>query len=325
MKVGIEFVPYSPLKKLGELGKEIEKAGFDHIWVSDHYHNRFVHSVLSYLALKTNQVSLGPGVTNPYLIHPAVTAAASATLDELSDGRATLGISAGDPFFLQTVGMKHEKPITTVRESIEVIRGLLSGEKFDYSGEKFSCNGAEIRFSPKKPIPIYVGGRGKQMLGVAGSHADGALINAAHPEDIKESIKYIKKGAEKADVDLEDFDFVAYMATSLGDDVEKAREKARTVTAFVASSAPKSSIERENISDESIEEVRKHLKSGNISKARDAVTGKMIDAFSVSGKIDLLESRIRELKKLGVTQVVTGSPIGLDTKKAINQIGEILD
>lgn len=324
MKFGVEFVPYSPLEELGELAKEAEAAGFEHIWVSDHYHNRFVHSVLAHLALATNRVKLGPGVTNPYLIHPAVTAAAVATLDELSNGRATLGISAGDPLFLQTVGMKHDHPITTVREAIEVIRQLLTGGKIDFSGEVFACKGAELRFSPPNPIPIYVGARKRYMLQLSGSHADGALINASHPEDIKECINHLKEGAKKADRKLGDFDIVAYMATSIGRDVAKARDKAKTVTAFVTSSAPESTLEREDIHQENVEKIRKHLKSGNIAGAREAVTEKMIDVFSISGTIDELESRVEELRKLGVTQVVTGSPIGPDTKKAIRQIGELL-
>lgn len=325
MKLGVEFVPYSPLEEIGGLGKEVEDAGFDHIWVSDHYHNRFVHSVLAHLALKTNRVKLGPGVTNPYLIHPAVTAAATATLDELSKGRAALGISAGDPFFLQTVGMKHSRPITTVREAIDIIRQLLTGKKIDFSGKVFSCNGAKLKFHPPEPIPIYIGGRKKYMLQLSGSHANGALINASHPKDIKEGINYIENGAKDAGRSLKKFDIVAYMATSIGSDAKKAREKAKAVTAFVASSAPESTLERESIQKENIEKIRKHLKSGSIGKARDAVTEKMIDVFSVSGTIDKLEDRIEELKKLGVTQIVTGSPIGPNTKKAIGQIGKLFD
>lgn len=323
MKLGIEFLPNDPIKEIGKLGQEVEKSEFNQIWVSDHYHNRFVHSVLVYLALKTKKINLGPGVTNPYLIHPTVTAAATATLDEVSNGRAVLGISAGDPFFLQSVGMKHSKPITMVREAIEVIRKLLTGERIDYSGDVFTCKGAKLKFSPSRNIPIYIGGRKKQMLKLSGSHADGALLNTSHPDDIKECIQYIRDGAKDAGRNLDDFNVVAYAATSIGSDEEKAREKAKTVTAFVASSAPESTYERENIEKDKIEEIRKYLKSGDIGRARDFVTEKMIDVFSISGSIENLEDRISELEKLGVDQIVIGSPIGPDSNNVIKRIGNI--
>jgi len=83
MKLGVEFVPYSRIERLRGLAERAERFGFDQIWVSDHYHNRYVHSVLVHLAAVTKKIMLGPGVTNPYLSHPSVIAAAVATLDEM--------------------------------------------------------------------------------------------------------------------------------------------------------------------------------------------------------------------------------------------------
>lgn len=325
MKFGAELVPYYKTKKLEKLAKKIEEAGFDHLWVADHYHNRFVHSVLSHLADVTDTIQLGPGVTNPYLVHPSVTAAAIATLDEISEGRANLGISAGDPSFLNSVGIEHDKPITAVREAILMIRKLLDGEKVNFSGEEFSCSGAKLRFNPPHEIPIYVGGRGHQMMNMAGAKADGALINASHPKDLRECLKYLEEGAEQSGKNLRDFDKVAYMATSIDQNEEKAQDKARTVTSFVAASAPDSAIEREGISKGKINEIRNHLMNDETGKARKKLTEKMIDTFSVSGPLEKLEDRIETLREMGITQVVIGSPIGPDTRKTIEKIGELID
>jgi 5,10-methylenetetrahydromethanopterin reductase len=324
VKLGVEFVPYSQIQKLGELAKQVEAAGFDHIWVSDHYHNRYVHSVLAHLADVTERIKLGPGVTNPYLSHPSVIAAAVATLDEISGGRAALGISAGDPYFLATVGIRQRRPIDTVREAIQVIRKLLSDDRVDYSGKVFSCRGAGLRFKPTSKIPVYIGGRKRRMLELAGSLADGALINASHPEDLKECIEYLRAGAKKSKRKLEDLDVVAYMATSIDDDENKARERVKAIVAFVASSAPNQSLERHGIPIEDVERVREYLKAADTKGARAAVTEPMIDAFSVSGSPDKLSSRVEGLQKLGVTQVVIGSPIGPDASRAIEFISKAL-
>lgn len=325
IKFGAEIVPYYSPKKLSKLGLKLEKAGFDYLWVTDHYHYRFVHSILAHLAETTENIQLGPGVTNPYLIHPAVTAAAIATLDELSGGRAALGISAGDPTFLNSVGIKHDRPITAVSEAIHIIRGLLNGEKLEFSGDMFTCRGAKLRFFPLHEIPTYVGGRREYMMKLAGAVADGALFNAAHLRDLEECIEFVERGAKERNRDLGDFDMVAYMATSVDENEEKARKEARTVTSFIAASAPESTVEREGLSKNRIKNMRKHLMRGNIRKARGEVTEKMVDIFTVSGSMEKLEGRIEELRKMGITQTVIGSPIGPDTESAIKKIMKIID
>ncbi len=323
MKLGIEFVPHFSLEKLGKLGVEVEKAGFDHIWVCDHYRSRFVHSVLTHLAHVTERVKIGPSVTNPYLIHPSVTATALATLDEFSDKRAALGISAGDPFLLNAVGSSHEKPITAVREAIQIIRDLWSGGRVEFSGEKFSLGGAQLEYTARRDIPVYVGGRGPQMLELAGSEADGVIINATHPDEIRECMDYIMNGVEKAERNIEELEIVSHTAASIDEDEEKARNKVKTAVAFIASSAPRSTLEREGISTEKIEKIRGFLKNSRMDRARNLVTENMIDIFSVSGGMHKLESRIEELEKIGVNQIVIGSPIGLQPNKIIREIGDL--
>ncbi len=320
MKFGIEFVPYLKLGTLVKLARLVDRSGFEQIWVCDHYHNRHVYPVLAQLALETRRVRLGPGVTNPYLVHPTVTAAAIATLNEISRGRMMLGISAGDPFFLATVGMERRKPVTAVREATHIIRELLAGNRVSFTGELFSCQGAGLRFKPADKIPIYIGGRRQRMLELAGSVADGALINASHPEDIQECIEYIKRGLRASGRRPKAFDFVAYFAVSIGRDVRKARDAARGVVAFVTSSAPRTSLERHGIGAEEVEPIRRLLTVGELKKAREAVTERMIDAFSICGPVEELVARVEELKRLRLTRTVIGSPMGPEPAKAFRSI-----
>ena len=317
LKFGVEFVPYLHLETMVALAKEAEQLWFQQIWVCDHYHNRHVYSVLTQLALVTEKVQLGPGVTNPYLTHPTVTAAAVATLNEISRGRAVLGISSGAPVFLETVGIEQRKPVTCVREAIHIIKKLLEGGSVEFEGECFSCRGAKLRFMPSDSIPIYVGGRRQRMLQLAGEVADGVLINACHLADIKNSMVNIKKGLKNSGRSQNDFDFVAYMAVSIDKDEKKAREAARGVVAFIASSAPEESLAHRAISAEDIEVVRRHLSKGELVKAREAVTDEMLDEFSICGEVDKLVSRVQELERIGITRVVIGSPIGPEPLKSL--------
>jgi len=324
MKFGVEFVPYLHLDTMVALAKEVERLGFQQIWVCDHYHNRYVHSVLARLALETRGVQLGPGVTNPYLAHPALTAAAIATLNEISNGRAMLGMSSGDPFFLETVGIKQERPVTCVREAVSIVKRLLQGERVEFEGECFTCRGAKLRFKPGNNIPIYLGGRRRRMLRLAGEVADGALINASHPADIRDSVDNIREGLRQSKRSPDDFDFVAYMAVSVDKDEKRAREAARGVVAFIASSAPKESLVHRAISPQDVAVVRSYLSKGELAKAREAVTDEMLDEFSVCGGVNELVSRVEVLRRIGITRVVIGSPIGPDPLKSLKLVAEKL-
>ena len=324
MKFGVEFVPYLKLDVLVKLARLVERSGFEQIWVCDHYHNRHIYPVLAQLALETRRVRLGPGVTNPYLVHPTVTAAAIATLNEISRGRMLLGISAGDPFFLATVGVKQRKPVTAVREATHIIRELLAGNRVSFTGEFFSCRGAGLRFKTADKIPIYIGGRRRHMLELAGSVADGALINTSYPDDIQECIEYINRGLRASGRRPEAFDFVAYLVVSVGRNARKVKNAARGVVAFVTSSAPRASLERHGIGVEEVESIRRLLMVGELKKARAAVTERMIDAFSICGSVEELVARVEELKHLGVTRTVIGSPMGPEPAKAVRSIARAL-
>ncbi len=309
---------------MAALARRAEQLGFQQIWICDHYHNRYVHSVLAQLATETQRVQLGPGVTNPYLVHPTVTAAAIATLNELSRGRAILGLSSGDPVFLETVGIKQFKPLTTVREAVYIIRKLLKGEKVEFMGESLTCHGAKLRFKPANKVPIYVGGRRQRMLQLAGEVADGALINASHPADIKECVSYVREGLKNSKRSKDKFDIVAYMAVSVDNNEEKALEAARGVVAFLASSAPEESLAHQDIREYEVEKVRGFLMTGDIQRARKAVTREMLEEFSVCGKVEKLVSKVEELKKIGVTNTVIGSPIGPNPIKSIELVAKNL-
>src|SRR5271155_2246141 len=120
-----------------ERARLAEACGFDAVWLADERFYREVYAVLAQVALATRRVRLGPCVTDPFVRHPALTAMAIATLDEISDGRAMLGLGAGVSGFAE-LGIRPSKPPRAIRESIDLIRALLRGEQVDVGGEVFS-------------------------------------------------------------------------------------------------------------------------------------------------------------------------------------------
>ena len=129
MKFGIEFVPNEDLNKIVERVKLAEEVGFEYAWITDHYNNKNVYETLALIAKETETIKMGPGVTNPYVRSPAISASAIATIDELSDGRATFGIGPGDKATFDALGIPWEKPVSTIKAAIADINTLLAGEK----------------------------------------------------------------------------------------------------------------------------------------------------------------------------------------------------
>jgi 5,10-methylenetetrahydromethanopterin reductase len=318
MKFGIEFVPNEPIYKLEYLVKLAEDVGFDYVWITDHYNNKDVYQTLAILAESTSTIKLGPGVTNPYVRNPAITAASIATLDDLSGGRATLGIGPGDKATFDALGIEWTKPVSTIRSAVDTFRTLLGGDK--------TASGAQLGGvkATQEKVPIYQGAQGPKMLETAGEIADGVLINASNPKDYGAAIPLIEKGAKSAGKSLADIDVGAYTATSIAKDSAKAANAAKIVVAFIAAGSPPPVFERHGLPGDTGAKFGGFLAKGDFGGAIGAVNDELLDAFSVVGTPDEFIPKIKALEEGGVTQFVAGSPIGPNKEDSIKLLGKVI-
>ena len=317
MKFGIEFVPQIPLKELVRLVKIAEDVGFEYAWITDHYNNKNVYETLALIAAETETIKMGPGVTNPYVRSPAISASAIATIDEISEGRATFGIGPGDKATFDALGIEWTKPVSTIKAAIADINTLLAGEKTEAGA---ALGGVK---KVQDAIPIYMGAQGPKMLETAGEIADGVLINASNPKDYEAAMPMIKKGLAAAGGD-KSFDVGAYTATSIGPDSDAAKNAAKIVVAFIAAGSPPPVIERHGLPEGFNEQMGAFLAKGDFGGAIGAVTPEALDAFSVCGTPDEFIPKIEGLAEMGVTQYVAGSPVGKDVEESIKLLGEVI-
>jgi len=173
-----EFSPGMPLEQCREIGRLVETAGFDRLGVSDVVMWQDTFVVQALCAGATSAIEIGSMVTNPYLRHPVVTAAAVASLRELTGGRAFLGLGVGAG--LEAVGVDYPRPVVTLRETVEIIRSLLTGRRVTYKGRVFSLDDAALRQVSSGQIPIAIGSRSEQVTRLAGELADRALVGARY-------------------------------------------------------------------------------------------------------------------------------------------------
>jgi len=322
VEFGIEFVPREPYWKTTFYAIQAEKLGFDYLWITDHFNNRNVYVSLALVSAYTERVKFGPGVTNPYLVHPVVTAQAIATLNEVSPGRVVCGLGVGDKTTLQMVSVEQTKPLATIRESVRVIREIASGRSLEMQGEIFKVSGAKLNFKVANPVPIFVGAQGPKMLALAAEIGDGVLINASHPRDVENAMKFVREGLEKAGKRLEDLTVSAYTSFSVALDYDKALKVVVPVVAYIVAGAPEMILEQHGISVELASKIRDAIVHAHWKEAFSQVDNNMIEAFSICGTPETCIDKIDKLVKVGVNQLVAGSPIGPNMRKSINIIAE---
>ncbi len=332
---GVEIVPSFPVPEILRLVREAEGLGFDTVWFTDHFNHRNVYVALASVAVRTERIILSPGITNPYLVHPAWTASASASLNELAGGRTCLGIGAGDRTTLRRIGVRREKPLARIREAVDVIRALHRGQVVD--SELLGMGGARLDYSGGA-IPVYIGSQGPRMLELAGEIADGVLINGSHPLDFQEALGPLRRGLAHrssipARVPLETpagkFDIGAYTCVSVHADGARARRSARIVAAFVVAGSGDTVLQRHGVRQDELATLRTALEAPpskeKWARVGACVSERMVERFTISGTPEEAVERLRLLQGAGVTHLIFGSPLGPDKFEALKTIGrEIL-
>ena len=172
--LGLQIVPTMGSAELVETIVVAEELGYSYCMVADEGLMLDVYAVLGAAARATGTIRLG-AVTNPYTRHPAATAAAIATVDEMSGGRAFVTLVAGGTMVLHPMGLKRSAPLAMMADTIESLRLLWRGEPVTWQGQRLSLEGAQLTTGTHS-IPVWVAARGERMLAVAGTHADGLVL-----------------------------------------------------------------------------------------------------------------------------------------------------
>jgi 5,10-methylenetetrahydromethanopterin reductase len=223
LPLGVLLNAEYPAGELLELGRLCEELGYDHLWYTDVRLFRECYVGLAALAGRTERIRLGPGVTDPYSRHPAVTAATIATLDELSGGRALLGLGIGSTGFRE-LGLATPLPVAALREAVTVIRRLLRGDEVSFEGKVVSLNQGRLQFAPIRPdVPIYFATHGAQVTKLAGEVADGVLVaNTLVPSAIAFFVDQLREGAARAGRGIDGLDVCLRFEVCIDEDEEAA-------------------------------------------------------------------------------------------------------
>lgn len=220
MKRKIQFgltLPFGPIELLLDRARIAEQVGFDTVWFPDHVVSpgNELHldawSVLSSIAISTKRVLLGPAVTDAVRRHPAFVAHCLLTLDQISKGRAILGLGAGEPMNVKPFGMSISQPLGQLREAIQIVRQLCVASvenptSFNGKHYRLSCAFLGVRPYGNSTPPIYIGALGPKTRQLAGELGDGWLPYVQTTRTYVKLVQDVKSGAERGGRSLSDVD-----------------------------------------------------------------------------------------------------------------------
>lgn len=319
VKFGVVVTPFWPVNFIVDYLSLAERYGFEFGWVAEFPNIREVCSTLSLAAMKTKRIKLGTCATNPYLRHPLVIASFIATLDEISNGRAVLGIAAGDYSTMKSLNIIRKMPLKMMKESVELIRKALSGERFDFKGEILKVSNFQLINPPKSMIPIYIGARGPLMLKLAGEIGDGVIIDASHPIEVELSLKNVEIGLKTSKRSDKSFEIATCAQIGVSNDEEEAKNSARWIVALITASSSKETLARHGIKQEDVAKIKEALLKEDFEKACKLVNYEMIDAFSIAGNIDFCIERLAKIIENGLTQIIISNTY-TNYEKAIEEL-----
>ena len=307
MDFGIVLQTNPPASRVVELAVRAENLGFDYVWTFDSHilwEEPFV--IYSQILAATRKVIVGPMVTNPATRDWTVTASLFATLNEMYGNRTVCGIGRGD----SAVRVTNGKPttLTTLRESIEVIRELANGRSVLYNGSTLS-----FPWGAKSSLEVWVAAYGPKALALAGEVGDGFILQLADPEITRWMITAVKEAAEKVGRDPEALTFCIAAPAYVGDDIEHQREQCRWFGGMVGNhvadiverygNEPAAKIHKaltDYIAGRKGYDYNEHGRAGNTHA--DFVPDNIVDRFCLLGPAERHVERLEQLRDLGVTQ-----------------------
>ncbi len=292
-----------PLSEAIELVQMCEDLGYDSIWSGESW-GREVFTGLAHIACNTSKVRLGVGIANVYSRTPGLMAQSIASLDEISQGRAILGLgSSGEKVIRDWHGVPFSKPIQRTREYIDIVNLALSGHRVNYDGEFYKLRDFRLGFeAPREHVPIFLASLGPKNVALTGELADGWAPIYLSPNHLPRFRGQLNAGASSAGRHLDDIEVRPYVISAVSEDVQEARAAARRQVAFYVGGMGR--YYRELIASygyvEETDRVAVLWAQRDREGAADAVTDAILDELTIVGTAEECRQRVMDLNAAGM-------------------------
>ena len=316
---------------------EAEKLGVDTIWCAESWGMDAV-SPLGFLAARTERVLLGTGIMQVSARRPATVAMTALTLAALSGHRFVLGLGVSGPQVVEGLhGVPFDKPLTRLRETIEIVQMAFRGETIRYRGQVHElplptpeAKALRLNLEPDASIPIYLGTLSPRSLRLTGELAAGWLGTSFVPAGAPAVLTEIAAGAQAVGRSLADIDIHVGGPVEFGDDVPAllAPRKRRLAFSMGAMGSAQHNFYNQAYQRAGYEDIAKEVQrlwlKGAHAEAAAAVPDELVLATSFLGTPQMVREQFRAYRDAGVTSLRL-FPEGIALADRLRVLGQALD
>ncbi len=294
-----------------------ETMGYTDAWYADTGYPDPL-TLAAAVAASTKTLRVGVAVTSVYARTPATLASTAATLSHLLDERFVLGLgSSSKPMVQDWHGQPFDKPLTRVKETTQILRQALSGEKTDFQGSTASSKGYR---QPAQSVPIFLAGLRSKMLETAAEHGDGVVLNLWPDRALKKIMRHIGIGAQRAGKAPEDVEVINRYQICVSDDPAAARDKFRH--AFGGYFA--TSVYNDFLAWAGFEEEAKNILNGWQARDKEAVakafTDELVDELALIGSVEHVVERLQDCGSRGIDTHIFSSAFAGYSQQEYSQV-----
>jgi len=295
-----------------ELAKIADANRYHSVWFAENAFGRGVLPAAAACAAATERIGVGIGVFNPYNRHPTLIAMEIGALDELSQGRARLGIGSGIAASTERMGLSTDRPLAAVRDAITIVRAMLKGEEVDYAGRLFSAHKVKLEYLPQRPdMPLLMAARGEQALVLCGKIADGLIISNMCPAQFTKAAVLAVRDAARQAQRPPPVDVVQYIPCAVRRDRAEAYRLAKAAIGEMlpsywslgerVRSAKSALLRAETLSERDFAAAVARLRAGE--RAVDVLDDRFVEAFAIAGTAEDALAQARRYREAGASEL----------------------
>ena len=284
-------VPVLPfdVRKSVELARRAEQLGYTDAWAAE-ASGTDGFSVASAVGIATESMRIGIAIVPVFTRPPALMAMSTLAAHQACGGRFCLGLGASSPTIIERwMGLEFSRPLARTRETIEVVRAALTGDKVSLDGETVTVKGFRMEQGTTDQVPIFLAALGPKMLALADAKAEGVALFLAS----EEGVRFVKAHAPSCET-------LARLICFVGDDPADVRDFARwLLTPYLTVPGYNNFVAAQGFEDEA-RAVATAWAAGDRQGAVVAISDKLVDALVVAGPAEACKERLASYREAGL-------------------------
>jgi coenzyme F420-dependent oxidoreductase len=293
-----------------------EELGYDTAWLPETW-GRNAITTLTCIARETEEIDIGTSILPVYSRSPALIGQSAATLQEVSEGRFRLGLGPSGPIVIENWhGVDFGNPLRRTRETVDIVKQVLTGEEVTYDGEYFELGGFRLRFDPpEEPPPVETAGMGPKAVELAGRFADGWHALLFTRDGLRDRLEDFDRGSEMGDRDRSEQRVNLSLTCCALDDAEEAKQLVKQHVAFYIGGM--GTFYRDNLARQGHEETANAIydnwQDGEKGAAIKALSDDLLEEIAVWGTPEEALEHFEQFTDIdGVDTVSVSFPRGAD-------------